>query len=70
MALFAPLAVSGVATARGPRELAIFAGISDQLYVVDVATGEMIWEKKFDSIYPSVTTGATVYAFGYALGRR
>ena len=43
----------------GPRraELAIFAGISDELYAIDVATGEMIWEKKFDSIYPSVTTG-------------
>ena len=28
--LFAPLAVSGVTTARGARELAIFAGISDR----------------------------------------
>ena len=50
--LFAPLTVSGVTTARGARELAIFAGISDELYAIDVATGEMIWEKKFDSIYP------------------
>ncbi len=55
--LFAPLTVSGVTTPRGARELAIFAGISDQLYAVDVATGETIWEKKFDSIYPSVTSG-------------
>jgi outer membrane protein assembly factor BamB len=55
--LFAPLTVSGVTTARGARELAIFSGISDELYAVDVATGEMIWEKKFESIYPSVTTG-------------
>ena len=55
--LFSPLTVSGVTTARGARELAIFAGISDELYAVDVATGEMIWEKKFDSIYPSVTAG-------------
>ena len=55
--LFAPLTVSGVTTPRGARELAVFAGISDQLYAVDVATGETIWEKKFDSIYPSVTTG-------------
>ena len=55
--LFAPLVVSGVGTPRGARELAIFAGISDELYAVDVATGEMIWEKKFDSIYPSVTSG-------------
>ena len=55
--LFAPLVVSGVATPRGGRELAIFAGISDQLYAIDVATGETIWEKTFDSIYPSVTGG-------------
>jgi outer membrane protein assembly factor BamB len=55
--LFAPLVVSGISTPRGARELAIFAGISDELYAVDVATGETIWEKTFDSIYPSVTTG-------------
>ena len=55
--LFAPLTVTGVATPRGPRELAIFAGISDELYAFDVATGEMVWEKKFDSIYPAITQG-------------
>jgi outer membrane protein assembly factor BamB len=55
--LFAPLTVSGVNTPRGPRELAIFAGISDELYAFDVASGEMIWQKKFDSIYPTVTGG-------------
>src|SRR5436190_14745546 len=38
--LFAPVVVSGVTTARGARELAIFAGISDELYAIDVATGE------------------------------
>ncbi len=55
--LFAPVTVSGVTTARGARELAIFAGISDELYAIDVASGETIWQKKFESIYPSVTTG-------------
>jgi outer membrane protein assembly factor BamB len=55
--LFSPLTVTGVSTPRGARELAIFAGISDQLYAFDVASGEMLWEKKFDSIYPSVTDG-------------
>ena len=55
--LFAPLTVSGVTTPRGARELAIFAGISDQLYAIDVATGEMLWEKRFDSIHPAVTKG-------------
>ena len=56
--LFAPLAVTGVATPRGPRELVIFAGISDALYAFDVATGEMLWEKKFDSIYPAIARRA------------
>jgi hypothetical protein len=55
--LFAPLTVTGVATVRGPRELAIFAGISDELYALDVASGEVLWEKKFDSIYPAITQG-------------
>ena len=55
--LFAPLTVTEVATPRGARELAIFAGISDTLYAIDVATGEMLWEKTFDSIYPAVTQG-------------
>ena len=55
--LFAPLTVSGVTTPRGARELAIFAGVSDELYAFDVASGEMVWEKKFDSIYPIVTKG-------------
>jgi outer membrane protein assembly factor BamB len=55
--MFAPLTVTDVATPRGARELAIFAGISDQLFAFEVATGEMLWEKKFDSIYPAVTGG-------------
>ena len=55
--MFAPLTVAGVSTVRGARELAIFAGISDELFAFDAATGEMLWEKKFDSIYPNVTRG-------------
>jgi outer membrane protein assembly factor BamB len=55
--LFAPLTVTGVTTVRGPRELAIFAGISDELYAVDIATGETLWQTKFDSIYPQATQG-------------
>ena len=36
--LFPPLIVSDVATASGPKEIAVVAGISDNLYGIDVAT--------------------------------
>ena len=55
--LFAPLIKEGVVTPRGAKELAFFAGISDELYAYDVSNGELVWQRKFDSIYPQVTTG-------------
>ena len=55
--LFAPLVKGGVQTPRGLKELAIFAGISDELFAYDVTNGELIWKRTFDSIYPRVTTG-------------
>jgi outer membrane protein assembly factor BamB len=55
--LFAPLVKEGVQTARGPMELAIFAGISDEIFAYDANHGELVWQRKFDSIYPQVTTG-------------
>ena len=55
--LFAPLIKQGVQTPRGPKEIAIFAGISDELFAYDVANGEPLWSRQFDSIYPRVTTG-------------
>ena len=47
--LFAPLVAERVATPHGPRELAVVAGVSDDLFGVDVATGEQIWHRRFDS---------------------
>lgn len=47
--LFAPLVAERVATPHGPRELAVVAGVSDDLFGVDVATGEQIWHRSFDS---------------------
>src|SRR5688572_4327895 len=49
--LFPPLIVSDVATADGPREIAVVAGISDNLYGIDVAKGTQIWKRKFDSTF-------------------
>jgi outer membrane protein assembly factor BamB len=41
-----PLIVSGVKTEKGPKTVAIFAGSSNDVYVVDADTGTMVWQKK------------------------
>jgi len=55
--LFAPLIVSDVQTAAGPRELAIVAGVSDNIYAVDVEKGQQIWKRHFDSTYQEPVGG-------------
>jgi outer membrane protein assembly factor BamB len=40
-----PLIVAGVNTAGGVKTLAILAGSSDDVYVVDVASGALLWQK-------------------------
>src|SRR5512132_2083868 len=47
--LFAPLVAERVTTAQGARELAVVAGVSDDLFGIDVATGKQIWHRHFDS---------------------
>ena len=47
--LFAPLVAERVTTATGPRELAVVAGVSDDLFGIDVASGKQIWHRHFDS---------------------
>jgi len=48
-ALFPPLIVE-VKTASGPKQIAVEAGISDNLFAIDVETGKVIWKKHFE--YP------------------
>jgi outer membrane protein assembly factor BamB len=55
--LFAPLIVSDVTTPDGPREIAILAGVSDNLYGIDVEKGTQIWKRKFDSTFQEPTGG-------------
>src|SRR5688572_31530099 len=43
-ALFPPLIVGRVITAAGPKQVAIVAGISDNIYAIDVATGGLLWK--------------------------
>ena len=40
-----PLIVAGVNTAGGTKTLAILAGSADDVYVVDVASGALVWQK-------------------------
>ena len=59
-ALFPPLIVGRVLTAAGPKQVAIVAGISDNLYAIDVATGRLLWKHHFDTTFsppPGVSFG-------------
>jgi outer membrane protein assembly factor BamB len=46
--LFPPLVVENIKTANGPKQIAIVAGISDNVYALDVETGKLIWKKHFE----------------------
>lgn len=55
--LFAPLVAEGVTTASGPREIVIVAGVSDDLFALDAATGTIVWKRHYVSTYaPSPNT--------------
>lgn len=59
-ALFPPLIVGRVVTAAGPRQVAIVAGVSDNIYAIDVATGTLLWKHHFDTTFsppPGVSFG-------------
>src|SRR5262245_45819877 len=47
--LFPPLVLSNVTTSAGSREIAIVAGITDDLWGIDTASGKQLWHRRFDS---------------------
>ena len=47
--LFPPLIVEKVKTSTGMKEMALLAGVSDNIYAIDVAKGEIVWKKRFPS---------------------
>ncbi|MEO8028376.1 MAG: PQQ-binding-like beta-propeller repeat protein [Bryobacteraceae bacterium] len=49
--LFPPLIAEGVKVAGGDKEVAIVAGIDDNIYALDVVTGKLLWKKHFT--YPT-----------------
>lgn len=57
--LLEPLIIGEVATNKGPRELVIQAGVSDNVYALDAKTGEIVWHRHFDSTYQDPPGRAT-----------
>ena len=55
--LFSPLIAERVTTPEGPREMAMVAGVSDDLFGIDVATGKLVWTRQFDSTYTAAPGG-------------
>ena len=55
--LFPPLLVSDVTTSQGAKDVAVVAGVSDNVYGVDIATGKLLWSRKFDSTFVEPTGG-------------
>ena len=49
--LLEPLVIGKVDTASGPKELVIQAGVSDNVYAIDAATGKLVWHTKFESTF-------------------
>jgi putative pyrroloquinoline-quinone-binding quinoprotein len=47
--LFAPLVAERVTTAQGALEIGVVAGVSDDLFGIDVVAGRQIWHRHFDS---------------------
>jgi outer membrane protein assembly factor BamB len=55
--LFPPLIIGRLDTPRGPKEVAIVAGSSDNLYAVDVQAGQLLWKKHFTSSFTQPAGG-------------
>ena len=49
--LFPALIVGDVETSTGRREMAIVAGVSDNIYGIDVERGTQVWKRTFDSTF-------------------
>jgi outer membrane protein assembly factor BamB len=55
--LFPPLIAGNVSTSTGEKEIAVVAGVSDNVYGIDVASGALLWKRKFDSTFQEQTGG-------------
>ena len=55
--LFPPLIANQVNTSSGPKQIAIEAGVSDNIYAIDVEEGKVLWKKHFQSTYTPPPNG-------------
>ena len=55
--LFVPLLIGNVSTSSGSKQIAIVAGVSDNLFAIDVDKGELIWKKHFESNWTPPANG-------------
>jgi outer membrane protein assembly factor BamB len=54
--LFPPMIVSDVRTTAGPKQIGVVAGVSDNLYGIDLDTGTQLWKKTFDNTFTGQAT--------------
>ncbi len=47
-ALLPALIAENVRTAGGPKEVVLVAGVSDNLFAIDAANGQLMWSRQFD----------------------
>ena len=55
--LFPPLIVERVNTSSGVKQIAIEAGVSDNIYAIDVDKGELLWKKHFTTTWTPPPNG-------------
>ncbi len=59
--LFPPMIAGEVATAEGLKEIGVVAGVSDNVYGIDLETGRQIWKRAFDSTFTEPAGGRGAY---------
>src|SRR5262245_17165442 len=64
--LVPPLIAGNVTTPSGTKEIAVVAGVSDNVYGIDVDTGTLLWKRHFDSTF-APPTGAGGFGGGGTL---
>lgn len=55
--LLPPLVIGSLEMSEGAKQVVIQAGVSDNLYAIDVATGALLWKRHFESTYQDVPGG-------------
>lgn len=58
-ALLPTLIIGDLRTAAGTKHVALTAGVSDNLYAIDVDKGEILWKKRFEYPPPARNGGPT-----------